>query len=80
MFTNAPTYFGLPENPSSGSLVQCLAKITRMVLSCPLTWTVVGAMAAYAAIAPSTEHFIILIMSANYVFVHKLYNKVFICH
>ena len=22
-----------------GSLVQCLAKITRMVLSCPLTWT-----------------------------------------
>jgi len=26
------------EDPSSGSLVQYLAKITRMVISCPLTW------------------------------------------
>jgi len=24
--------------PSSGSFIQCLAKITVMVLSCPLTW------------------------------------------
>jgi len=29
--------FGITEVPSSGSLVQCLAKITRMVLSCPGT-------------------------------------------
>ena len=31
--------FLITRDPSSGSLVQCLAKITRMVLSCPLTWT-----------------------------------------
>ena len=31
--------FRITEDPSSGSLVQYLAKITRMVLSCPLTWT-----------------------------------------
>jgi len=29
----------IAEVPSSGSLVQCLAKITRMILWCPLTWT-----------------------------------------
>jgi len=31
--------FRITENPSSGSLVQYLAKITVMVISCPLTWT-----------------------------------------
>jgi len=31
--------FRITEDPSSESLVQCLAKITRMVLSCPLTRT-----------------------------------------
>jgi len=31
--------FRITEEPSSGSLIQCLAKITRMSLSCPLTWT-----------------------------------------
>jgi len=31
--------FWITKDPSSGSLVQYLAKITRMVLSCPLTWT-----------------------------------------
>jgi len=31
--------FRVTKDPLSGSLVQCLAKITRMVLSCPLTWT-----------------------------------------
>jgi len=31
--------FQITEDPSSGSLVQCLAKITKMVLSCLLTWT-----------------------------------------
>ena len=31
--------FRITEDPSSGSLVQCLAKITLMVLSRPLTWT-----------------------------------------
>ena len=30
--------FQITENPSSGSLVQYLAKITRMVLLYPLTW------------------------------------------
>ena len=40
---------------------------------------VVGAMAAYAAIAPTTN-FIILIISTNYIFVHFLDSKVFNCH
>jgi len=31
--------FRITEDPSSGSTVQCLAKITRIVLSFPLTWT-----------------------------------------
>ena len=31
--------FRITENPSSVSLVKCLAKITKMVLSCPLAWT-----------------------------------------
>jgi len=31
--------FWITEDPSSGSLIQCSAKITRMVLSCLLTWT-----------------------------------------
>ena len=31
--------FRITEDPSSGNLVQYLAKITRMVLSCPVTWT-----------------------------------------
>ena len=30
--------FRITEDPSSGSLVQCLSKITRMVLSYPLIW------------------------------------------
>jgi len=31
--------FRIEENPSSGSHVQNLAKITRMFISGPLTWT-----------------------------------------
>ena len=31
--------FRITQDPSSGSLVQRLAKFTRMVLSCPFTWT-----------------------------------------
>ena len=31
--------FLITKDPSSGSLVQCLDKITRTLLSCPLTWT-----------------------------------------
>ena len=31
--------FRITRNPSSGSFIQCLAKITVMVLSCPLIWT-----------------------------------------
>ena len=39
--------FRITEDPSSGSFVQYLAKITRMVLLCPLTWTSSVFMAAY---------------------------------
>jgi len=31
--------FWITEDSSSGSLIHCLAKITSMVLLCPLTWT-----------------------------------------
>ena len=31
--------FRITRDPSSGNLIQCLAKITVMALSCPLTWT-----------------------------------------
>jgi len=31
--------FRITRDPSSGSFVQFLAKITVMVLSCPLIWT-----------------------------------------
>jgi len=31
--------FRITRDPSSGSVIQCLAKITVMVLLCPLTWT-----------------------------------------
>jgi len=31
--------FRITEDRSSGSLAQCLAKITRMILSCLLIWT-----------------------------------------
>jgi len=30
--------FRITEDPSSVSFVHCLAKITKIVLSCPLTW------------------------------------------
>ena len=52
----------ITRDPSSGRSIQCLAKITVMVLSCPLTWT---------------KYFIIiLIVSRNYIFVHLLHSKV----
>jgi len=31
--------FTITRDPSSGSFIQCLAKITIMVLLCPLIWT-----------------------------------------
>jgi len=31
--------FRITRDPSSGSLIQCLAKSTVMILSCLLTWT-----------------------------------------
>jgi len=31
--------FRITRDPSSGSSIQCLAEITEMVLSHPLTWT-----------------------------------------
>jgi len=32
-------HVSITRDPSSGSFIECLAKITVMVLSCPLTWT-----------------------------------------
>ena len=40
--------FRITKVPSAESLIQYLAKITRVVLSCPLTY-------AYAAITPTTS-------------------------
>ena len=31
--------FRITKDPSSGSSIQCLARIKLMVLSCPLIWT-----------------------------------------
>ena len=31
--------FRITGDPSSGSFIQCFAKLTVMVLSCPLIWT-----------------------------------------
>jgi len=39
--------FRITRGPSSGSFLQCLAKITVMVLSCPFDVDVVSVMAAY---------------------------------
>jgi len=33
--------FRITKDPPSGSLIQYLTKITRIVLSCPLTWTII---------------------------------------
>jgi len=47
--------FRITEDLSSGSLVQCLDKITKMVLSCRLTWTWSVLWQHYAAITPTTS-------------------------
>ena len=39
--------FRITRDPSSGSSIQCLAKITVMVLSLPVDRDVVDVMAAY---------------------------------
>ena len=59
--------FRITRDPSSGSLTQCLAKITVMVLSCPLAWSNFKYLKYFI---------IILIVSTNYIFVHLLDNKV----
>jgi len=41
--------FRITEDPSSGSLVQYLAEITRMVISGPLTWT-------WSVLCHNTDH------------------------
>ena len=52
--------FRITEDPLSGSLVQYLAKVTSMVLSCPLTWSmlwqhiVTRCVLQYAALTPTT--------------------------
>ena len=58
--------FRITRDPSSGSFIQCLAKITVMVLSCPLTY-----------FKQIKIFIIILIVSTNYIFVHLLDNNVF---
>jgi len=47
--------FRITEDPSPGCFIQCLAKITGMVLSCPLFWPVVHTHygSKYAAITPT---------------------------
>jgi len=65
--------FRITRDPSSGSFIQCLAKITVMVLSYPVghdrTITVILNIFKYSII--------IIIVSTNYIFVHLLDNKVF---
>ena len=55
--------FRITEDPSSGSLIQCLAKITNMVLSCPLKWM-------WSVLWQHMLYFIIVIVSTNYILVH----------
>jgi len=40
--------FRITEDPSSGSLVQCLAKITRMIIIVSVDMDKVGVLAAYS--------------------------------
>jgi len=54
--------FRITRDPSSGSFIQCLAKIAVMVLSRPLIWV---------------DRSITVIVPMNYTFVHMLNNKVF---
>jgi len=108
--------FRITEDPSSGSLVQRLAKITIMVLPWPFTWTrcaqrvricchntdhvhvnghdrtIMVILDKHCIRLPDDgssvirnmlehfKHFIILIVSTNYIFVHYSDNKVFNCH
>ena len=60
--------FRITEDPSSGSLVQCLAKNYKNGCIVSVDTDVVTAYAVT-----------ILIVSTNYVFVHKLDNKVCVC-
>ena len=80
--------FRITRDPSPGSFIQSLAKITVMVLSCPLTWTrsvlrqhicpwCVCVLPVAAILNISKYITIILIVSTNYIFVHLLDNKVF---
>ena len=78
--------FRITEDPSSGSLVQYFAKITRMVLSCPLTrtWSVLwqhivkhctrlpddGSPVIRNMLKHFFKYFVILIVSSVYIFVH----------
>ena len=55
--------FRITEDPSSGSLVQCLAKNYKNVSIVSVDMDVVGVMAAYAAITPTTCMSILVIFS-----------------
>ena len=58
--------FRTTRDPKPGSSIQCLAKITVMVLSSPSIYF------------KQIKYFIIiLIVSTNYIFVQLLHNKVF---
>jgi len=74
--------FRITRDPSSGSFIQCLAKITVTVLSRPLTWTCIklhddGSLVTRNMLENFKYFIIILIVSTNYIFVHLLDNKVF---
>jgi len=47
--------FWITEDPSSGSLVQCLAKNYKNYSNVSVDMNKVGVMAAYAAITPTTS-------------------------
>ena len=60
--------FRITEDPSSGSLVQCLAKNYKNDSIVSVDMDVVGVMAAYMHTCWSTfKYFIILIVSINYI-------------
>ena len=66
--------FRITEGPSSGSLVQYLAKITKMVLSCPLNYvhvngydrTIFVILAKYCTRLPDDGPSVIRNMSENF--------------
>ena len=67
--------FRITKDPSSGRLIQYLAKITRMVLSCPLTWTCVCVCVVNCTHAPRCKFYIVLPLCSVS---HSLPNSAFL--